>query len=157
MGKYFMRRIQEEGGNVSAGVEVHDTLDAAVLSFYGRMKTAYNDPQHPDMTFVSCKVKDEFGGTLPKYDLTWNKNSQAENRFFVYHVRKNGETYEKGLDTFPTFDAAKRAYAAYMEYGFNNSKFPNMQMVSCEITDRSGAVMFPYDETWVKTEEPAAE
>lgn len=152
--KFFLRRIQEENGSVTAGVEVHDTLDAAVLSYWGRVKTAYNDPQHPNMTYVSCKIKNAAGATVAPYDMAWPKDPKSPNKFYLYHVKQEGDTISKGLDVCADFDAAKRAFAACMEYGYNNSKFPNVTYVSCEITDRSGTVMAPFNETWNPTEEP---
>lgn len=152
--KFFMRRIQEENGSVSAGVEVHDTLDAAVRSYWGRVKTAYNDPQHPGMTYVSCKIKNTAGATVQPYDMAWPKDPRSANKFYLYHVRKEGDSISKGLDVFDNFDAAKRAFAAYMEYGYNNPNHSNVTYVSCEITDRSGTVMAPFNETWNPTEEP---
>ena len=55
MEKYFMHRIQKENGVFSKGIEVHDTLDAAKLSFWGRMKLAYGNKA--GITFVHCITK----------------------------------------------------------------------------------------------------
>lgn len=154
MGKFFMHRIQKDNGTYTAGIEVHDTLDAAVLSFWGRMKTAYNNASNPTMQFVSCKVTDENGSVIGGYNLTWIRSgSEGENKYFLHHIRLDGETYNKGIDVSETFDAARSAFAAQMEYGYNNGKFPNVKMVSCEITNSAGFVLQPFAETWTKPEE----
>ena len=151
MEKYFMHRIQEVNGSFQKGIEVHDTKDSAVLAFWGRMKTAYNDSS--DTTFVSCKITDANGNTVIPYDMTWQKEGiNPENKFFFHHIKLDGETFDKNIDVLDSFNAARSAYAAAMEYGYNNSKFPNVSLVSCEITDRSGLVLDPFAETWVKPE-----
>ena len=53
--KYFMHRIQLESGSFSKGIEIHDTLDSAILAFWGRMKLAYDASA---ITFMSCKITD---------------------------------------------------------------------------------------------------
>ena len=151
--KFFLHRIQEENGTFTKGVEVHDTLDSAVLSFWGRVKSAYNNPSFPEMEFVSCKITDSTGKTVLPYDMTWWKNPTDVNTFFLHYIRKDGENYVKGIDALSSFDAARSGFAAAMEYGYNNSKFPDVSLVSCEVTDRSGLVMTPFAETWVKAEE----
>ena len=158
--KYFLHRIQEENNAFSKGIEVHDTMDAAVLSFWGRMKLAYGG--NPAITFMSCKITDVNGAAVTPYDLTWNANEEYENKIFLHHIRLDGENYNKDIDICESFDAARAAFAAHMEYGYNNSKHPNVSFVSCEITDRSGTVLQPFAETWVKPEpepepEPEAE
>lgn len=35
MAKYFMHRVQRENENYSKGIEIHDTLESAILSFFG--------------------------------------------------------------------------------------------------------------------------
>ena len=52
--KYFMHRIQKENGSFSKGIEIHDTLDSAILSYHGRMKLAYG--ANPAITFMDCKI-----------------------------------------------------------------------------------------------------
>ena len=154
-----MHRIQEINGSITKGIEVHDTIDSAVLAFWGRMKTAYNNPQNPDTTYVSCKITDGNGNAIEPYNMTWRKEETEENKFFFHHIRRDGENISKDIDVCDTFDAARTAYAAAMEYGYNNPKFPNVDFVSCEITDMSGLVLTPFAETWAKveSEEPAAE
>ena len=156
--KYFLHRIQEENNAFSKGIEVHDTMDAAILSFWGRMKLAYGG--NPAITFMSCKITDVNGAVVDRYNLTWNANADAENKIFLHHIRLDGENYNKDIDICESFDAARAAFAAHMEYGYNNTKHPNVSLVSCEITDRSGTVLQPFAETWVKPEpepEPEAE
>ncbi|MBO7421944.1 MAG: hypothetical protein J6T99_00970 [Oscillospiraceae bacterium] len=148
--KYFLHRIQEKNGSFTKGIEIHDTLDAAVLSFWGRMKLAYGGD--PDITFMSCKITDINGGVIAPYNQTWQGNAGAANKFFMHHIRLDGETFSKDIDICDTFDAARTAFAACMEYGYNNTKHPNVNYVSCEITDRSGSVLLPFDETWIKAE-----
>ena len=148
--KYFLHRIQEGSGGFSKGIEIHDTLDAATLAFWGRMKLAYGG--NADITFVSCKITDTNGNVISPYDLTWNADPEFENRFFMHHITLDGSTFRKDIDVYATYDAARSAYAAAMEYGYNNVRQPNVTYVSCEITDRSGSVMDPFKETWIKPE-----
>lgn len=152
MAKYFMHRIQEDNGAFTKGIEVHENLDDAVRSFWGRMKTGYNNPQNPNITFVSCKITDENGAVIFPYNKTWLKDDEP-NAFFLHSIRVDGETVTKAIDSFETQDAAMVAFAAAMEYGYNNPRWPNVSLVSCEITDiLSGGVMLE-NETWRKLEE----
>lgn len=152
--KYFMHRIQEENNVFSKGIEIHNTKEAAILSFWGRMKLAYGG--NPAITFMSCKITDIDGNVVAPYNLTWNADPEFENKFFMHHIRLDGTTYSKDIDVCATFDAARSAYAACMEYGYNNTRHPNVTFVSCEITDKTGSVMTPFDETW-KSAEPEPE
>lgn len=157
MGKYFLHRIQEDNGAFTKGIEVHENLDDAIRSFWGRVKTGYNNPQSPGMTFVSCKITDEAGAVLPKYNRTWLKQAEP-NVFFLHSIRVDGETTTKAIDVFDTQEAATVAFATAMEYGYNNPRFPNVSLVSCEITDVLSGGMVLEAETWIKPEpEPAAE
>lgn len=151
--KYFLHRIQAEGDSFTKGIEVQDTLDAAILSFWGRMKMAYGATA---VTFMSCKITDMNGNVIAPYDLTWNADPDFENKFFMHHIRLEGETYDKNIDVCADFDTARASYAACMEYGYNNPRHPDVKFVSCEITDRSGSVMIPFKETW-KVYEPEPE
>lgn len=150
--KYFMHRIQKEDGEYTTGIEVHDTKESAILSFWGRMKLGYGNPEHPNMTYVSCKIKDAAGNLVDSYNLTWSKDTPEENTYFMHYVRENGETIEKNIDVCSNFDAARLAYSRTMEYGYGNTKFPNVDYVSCEITSLSGSVLTPFNETWIKME-----
>ena len=153
--KFFMHRIQAEGSTFTKGIEIHDTVEAAVLSFWGRMKLAYGASA---VTFMSCKITDTNGSVIAPYDMTWNAEADFENKFFMHHIRLDGDTFNKDIDVCASFDAARAAYAACMEYGYDNPRHANVKFVSCEITDRSGSVMLPFDETWKKAEpEPEPE
>lgn len=154
--KYFMHRIQRQNGSFSnKGIEVHDTKESAIRSFWGRMKTGYG--ADPTIDFVHCEITDANGKVVEPYNLTWNRDEEFENTFFMHHIRMEGETYTKDVDVCSSFDAARASYAAQMEYGYGNPTHPNVTMVSCQITDRTGSVMKPFDETWNKTEAEAAE
>ena len=149
--KIFMHRIQEENGVFSKGIEVHDTLDDAVRAFHGRMKLAYNNPSASGLTFMSCWITDGSGAIIRPYADTWAKN-MTDNKFFMHHIRRDGDTYTKEVDICADFDTAKRGFHAEMEYGYGNTRFPNVTFVSCMITDKAGAVLDPYNETWNKPE-----
>ena len=152
---FFMHRIQETDGVFAKGIEIHNDLKSAIRSFWGRMKLAYNASS---ATYVSCKITDVNGNVIMPYDMTWQKEDYTENKFFFHHIRLDGETFSKDIDVCNTYDAACSAYAAAMEYGYDNPKFPNTKLVSCEITDRSGLVLKPFAETWIKPEpEPEPE
>lgn len=152
--KYFMHRIQEENGVFSKGIEVHDTLDSAIVSFWGRMKLGYNNPDKPGISFVSCKIKNSAGGVVGNYDLTWQRDREGEfvNTFFMHHVKVEGDAIDKQIDVCADFDAARLAYAKVMELGYGNPMHPDVEYVSCEITDRTGSVLLPFNETWEKQE-----
>lgn len=148
--KYFLHRIQQENGTFTKGIEVHNTLYSAIIAFWGRMKYGYNNPSYPGMTFISCKITDGNGAVVAPYNLTWVK--EMDGTFFMHHIYLDGETFNKDIDICADFDAARTAYAAQMEYGYNNPRHPDVSFVSCEITDRNGDVMFPFCETWNKPE-----
>ena len=147
--KYFLHRIRKDNGVYSAGIEVHDTLDAAIKSFHSQMKMAYNNPSYPNTTYVSCMVTDENDKVVPGYNETWNKGKVRD--FFVHYIRHDGENYTKGIDVQADYGAACRAHHTYMEYGYGNTKFPNITLVSNKITNSSGLVH--KDEIWIKSEE----
>lgn len=153
--KYFMHRIQKNAEGITKGVEVHDTLDSAVLSFWSRMKTGYGKT---DNTFVACKITDEGGSFVFPHDLTWLQDgSEEQNVFFLHHIRKDGETYDKQIDVFDSLDAAYGGLAEQMEYGYGNTKFPNVTFVHCFITDLLSGGMILLERSWSKPEEPSSE
>ena len=153
--KYFMHRIQKNAEGITKGVEVHDTLDSAVLSFWGRMKTGYGKT---DNTFVACKITDEDGSFFPLHDLTWLQDgSEEQNVFFLHHIRKDGETYDKQIDVFDSLDAAYGSLAEQMEYGYGNTKFPNISFVHCFITDLLSGGLILLERSWIKPKEPSSE
>lgn len=130
--KFFLHRIRKDGDNYIMGIEVHDTLDSAIQAFHSQMKMAYDNPSYPNLTYVSCMVTDEQDNVVGEYDETWNKNKI--NDFFVHYIRHEGETYTKGIEVQSEYSAAYRSYHAHMEYGYGNSKFPNITFVASKIT-----------------------
>ena len=151
--KFFLHRIRKDNGNYTCGIEVHDTLDAAVQSFHSQMKMAYDNPSYPTMTYVSCMVTDEEDKIVQGYNETWNKEKVRD--FFVHYIRHDGETYTKGIDVKSSYGEACRAYHTYLEYGYGNSRFPNVSLVANKITNSSGIVH--KSETWTKVEIPENE
>ena len=146
--KFFLHRIRKDGDNYATGVEVHDTLDAAIQSFHSQMKMAYNNPNYPNMKYVSCMVTDEEDKVVPGYNETWNKEKIHD--FFIHYIRHDGENYSKGIDVQSDYGAACRSYHTHMEYGYGNSKFPNISFVASKITSGSGLEY--KTEAWTKTE-----
>ena len=147
--KFFLHRIRKDGDNYTTGIEVHDTLDAAIQSFHSQMKMAYNNPSYPNMKYVSCMVTDENDNIVPGYNETWNKEKVRD--FFVHYIRHDGENYTKGIDVQSEYGAACRSFHTQMEYGHGNSKFPNITLVSSKITNSSGLVH--KNELWIASEE----
>ena len=71
-----------------------------------------------------------------------------ENKFFMHRIRRTGGTFDKGIEIKDNFDDAKQAFHAQMSawaYGHNE----DTDFVSCMITDMSGAILKPFDETWI--------
>lgn len=147
--KFFLHRIRKEGDAYAVGIEVHDTLDSAIRGFHSQMKMAYNNPSYPNMKYVSCMVTDENDNIVPGYNETWSK--EKINDFFVHYIRHDGDNYTKGIDIKTNYGNACYSYHTYLEYGYNNTKFPNVTFVSNKITSGSGLVI--KDETWAKNEE----
>jgi len=153
--KYFMHRIQRSNGSFQKGVEVHDTMDSAILAFWGRMKLGYGKT---DNDYVSCKITDENGNVVMPYNMTWKQESeQEENKYFLHHVYLDGETYNKDIDVLDSVDDAYGNFAAMMEYGYNNPVHPKVSFVSCFITDLLSGGMIMMDATWKKPNEPEPE
>lgn len=144
--KFFLHRIRKDGGNYTTGIEVHDTLDAAIQSFHAQMKMAYNNPSYPNMTFVSCMVTDDKDQVVGKYNETWCKANISD--FFVHSIRHDGDTYTKGIEVQSTYGAACRSFHTQLEFGYNNSKFPNVTFVASKITGSSGIIH--KTESWTK-------
>ena len=145
--KYFFHRIKAEGSVFNKGIEIHDNLDSAIRAFYGYWTYAYNNPQSPDVTFVSCRITDPSGAVVGKYDMTWLKDGTG-NKFFMHYIRHDGDSFAKNIDIFDDFDAAKSDFGAQMAYGYENPNHPNVDFVSCQITDMSGHTLEPYNDTW---------
>ena len=99
MEKYFLHRIQKENGVITKGIEVHDTKDSAILSFVGRMKTAFNNPQYPGMTFVQCMITDVNGAILGAYNACWKKTGETSLYYFMHHIKLDGETFSPEIPT----------------------------------------------------------
>lgn len=149
---YYLHRIQKDNGNYTKGIEVHENMEDAIRSFWGRMKTAYN--ASGTMTFVSCFVEDGNGNIVYPYAATWLKEgTETTNAFFLHSIRLDGETYTKGIDVYATQDEAQRMFATAMEYGYNNPRFENVSYVSCEITDLLSGGMVLARDAWKKPEE----
>ena len=144
--KFFFFFIRKDGDSYNAGIEIHDTLDAAIQSFHSQMKMAYNNPSYPNMTYVSCMVTDEEDKVVPGYNETWSK--EKVNDFFVHYIRHDGDTYTKGIEVKSGYADACRSYHTYLEYGFGNSKFPNVSFVANKITSGSG--LAHKSEQWTK-------
>jgi hypothetical protein len=136
--KFFLHRIRKDGDNYTTGIEVHDSLDSAIQSFHSQMKMAYNNPSYPNMKYVSCMVTDEEDNVVSGYNETWSKEKVRD--FFVHYIRHDGDNYAKGIDVQSDYGAACRSYHTHMEYGFGNSKFPNITFVSSKIVNGSGLV-----------------
>lgn len=146
--KFFLHRIRKDGDNYNCGIEIHDSLDSAIQSFHSQMKMAYNNPSYPNMKYVSCMVTDEEDKVVPGYNETWSKEKIRD--FFVHYIRHDGENYSKGIDVQSEFAAAIRSYHTHMEYGYGNSKFPNVSFVASKVTNSSG--LAHKSEAWTKPE-----
>lgn len=110
------------------------------------MKMAYNNPSYPNMEYVSCMVTDENDKVVPGYNETWSKEKVRD--FFVHYIRHDGSNYTKGIDAHNDYGAACRSYHTHMEYGYGNSKFPNITLAASKIVSGSGSVI--KEETWIK-------
>ena len=77
------------------------------------------------------------------------------NVFFLHQIKRTNNVYDKGIVVKSTgatseenFEAAKQAYHAYLgAYAYNHDA--NTDFVSCMITDITGAVVAPFNETWM--------
>ena len=147
--KFFLHRIRKDGNTYTTGIEVHDTLNSAIRSFHSQMKMAYNNPSYPNMKYVSCMVTDENDNVVPGYNETWNYERSRD--LFVHYIRHDGENYTKGIDVVTDYGDALRAYHTQMEYGYDNTKFPNVTLVSSKITSSNGRIN--KNDIWIKTAE----
>ena len=146
--KFFLHRIRKDNGVYNKGIEVHDTLDAAIQAFHSQMKMAYNNPAYPNTTYVSCMVTDEEDKIVTDYNETWNITNDSV--FFVHYIRHDGETYTKGIDVYDNYGDACRNFHAQMEYGYGNNKYPNVTFVAAKITGTQGWAH--KSEVWTKKE-----
>jgi hypothetical protein len=86
-----------------------------------------------------------------------------QNVFFLHRIKRTSDVFDKGIEVKNTgtsrenLEAAIQAYHAYLgAYAYGHDA--NTDFVSCMITDMSGAVIKPYDETWkVYVPEPEPE
>ena len=85
------------------------------------------------------------------------------NVFFMHQIKRTNGTFDKGIvvksegTSEENFEAAKQAFHAYLgAYAYNHDA--TTDFVSCMITDLSGNVLKPWDETWQKAQpEPEPE
>jgi hypothetical protein len=150
---YLLHRIQKENDSITKGIEIHENLNDAIRSYWGRVKTGFNNPSNPNMSFISVKITDEAGNIIEDYNTTWRKEDAEEaNVFFMHHVLKSGETITKDIDVLESQDAANVALAVQMEYGYENPRFQDVSLVYCEITDLLSGGMILYKAAWRKPE-----
>ena len=148
--KYFMHRIKKDNDAYTKGIEVHDTLDSAIGSFHAYMKQGYNNPDNPNLTFVSCKITDINGVIYPNYNESWTKPGETITDYFLHHIKEDNGAFTKNIDICANIETARSDFHDYMAYGYNNSKFPNVHYVSCMITGYYGDV--EKSENWIKPE-----
>lgn len=72
-----MPRIQISGNTVQNDIEVHVTLDSAVLSYCGKDKTGYG---RSEFTFVHCSISDESSLVSNEYSSIWSDGGEMGNR-----------------------------------------------------------------------------
>ena len=71
-----------------------------------------------------------------------------EDKFFLHRIRKDGENFTTGIEVHDTLDSAIQSFHSQMKIGYNNPSYPNMQYVSCMVTDQEDNVVLGYNETW---------
>lgn len=69
-------------------------------------------------------------------------------KYFFHRIKAEGTVFNKGIEIHDSLDSAIRAFYGYWTYAFNNA--PSVTLVSCRVTDGSGAVVDKYDMTWLK-------
>ena len=80
----------------------------------------------------------------------------GENTFFMHRIRRVNGEFNKGIEIYSTFDGAKQAFHAQMSaWGYGHDA--TCDYVSCMITDISGSILNPFNETWIKPAEPEPE
>lgn len=154
MDKFLMHRIKIENGATVAGIEVHDTRDAAVRSFHAYMKQGFGNPELPGISYVACWVETPQGEIDPDHAARWSRPGM-QNQFFLHHTRMDGESFAKAIDTCADMEEADRRFHAEMEYGYGNPKFAGVGFVSCMITELLSSVILK-KEAWTKPEEEPA-
>ena len=68
--------------------------------------------------------------------------------FFVHYIRHDGDNYSKGIDVKSDYGEACRSYHTHLEYGYGNTRFPNVTFVASKITNSSG--LAHKSEQWTK-------
>lgn len=69
--------------------------------------------------------------------------------YFLHQIKRNNDSYDKGIVVKSTFEAAKQSYHAYLgAYAYGQSV--GTDFVSVMITDMNGAVLMT--ETWAAAE-----
>lgn len=71
-----------------------------------------------------------------------------ENKYFLHRIRKDGDNVVAGIEVHDTMDSAIQSFHSQMKMAYNNPSYPNMQYVSCMVTDPEDRVLSDYDETW---------
>lgn len=71
-----------------------------------------------------------------------------ELKYFLHRIKKDGDTFTKGIEVHDTQDSAIRSYHAQMTQAFGNQSYPDVSYVNCRITDIYGNTLFPFKETW---------
>lgn len=71
-----------------------------------------------------------------------------EDKFFLHRIRKDGENFNAGIEVHDTLDSAIQGFHSQMKMAYNNPSYPNMQYVSCMVTDEEDHVVPGFNETW---------
>lgn len=70
-----------------------------------------------------------------------------ENTYFLHQIKETNGTYDKGIVVKDALEGALQSYHAYLgAYAYGHDA--NTTFVSCLITDRFGAIVAPFNETW---------
>ena len=69
------------------------------------------------------------------------------NKYFLHEIKETNGVIEKGIVVKDQKNDAIQSYHAYLgAYAYGNNK--ETTFVSCMITDKSGCIILPYNETW---------
>lgn len=69
--KFFLHRIMYKDGAWDKGIEIHDTLNAAIQSYHARMAYGYDNPKFPDVDYVACTITDLYGNIVTPFKEHW--------------------------------------------------------------------------------------
>ena len=72
-----MPRIQISGNTAQKGIEVHITLDSAILSYCGKDRAGYG---RSEFNFVHCIISDENSLVSNEYSSIWSDGGEMGNR-----------------------------------------------------------------------------